>query len=139
MNLTDEILSEIKSCVYAAWNNANRSISEEFVQVAEDIWITDKDIETHTDSTRDQFVSYGLILLNERCLNLTYRGKITPLAQGDTYRINGRLPHSATSSSETATNGLFAALIWDMPYRTKLIDFEDKSKLRLIEWINNFK
>lgn len=128
--------AKIRSHVYAAWHGRAIGKAEELVQIGEDIWITDRSIAPHTDPTKQGLVSYGLVLLNEFGLRLLYCGSYITLSYGETYRIDGRLLHSAEWTPNVVTKGLFAALIWDMPESTSVDQFRRESAYRLIEWMS---
>lgn len=132
------IMGRVRSHVHAVWNDCPGSTSGEFAQVAEDIWITDRSIATHMDSTAAGLVTYGLVLLNELHLELLYCGFCFPLDDGDVYRIDGRLPHGAERyrPGHSSPGGLFAALIWDMPKATSLDSFGKEAAARVDEWLS---
>lgn len=80
----------------------------ELFQFGEDIWITDKPIPRHIDSTAEGMLTYGLILINTGYV-LVYNGEVMQIPVNSTYEINGRKPHC------TIGQGILAVLIWDMP------------------------
>lgn len=92
----------------------------ELFQFGEDIWITDKPIAPHTDSTAEGNLTYGYILINTGYI-LVYDGKKVNIPTGSFYRIDGRKEHSTEGS------GILAILIWDMPDWT-LEDFKKELK-----------
>lgn len=126
------------SRVYEAWRNRPHNTSKEFAQVADDVWITDCPVAPHMDSTASGLVTYGLVILNELDLELVYCHRRRTLRPGSTYRIDGRIMHSAEppwSSKRPTQTGLFAALIWDMPAETTLDTFYADASARLQEWL----
>lgn len=80
----------------------------ELFKFGEDIWITDKPVLPHTDSTADGMLTYGLILINTGYV-LVYDGNVIQIPVGSVYEIDGRLMH------QTVGCGILAILIWDMP------------------------
>lgn len=128
-----EFLDQIKIAIYSAWD-ANPDKSKDLTQVAEDIWITDKPIKEHIDSTKLGYLSYCMVLLNELDLVLCEVGESRYLRVGEVFEINARLPHSARVIHRVKKNGLFAALIWDMP-ETALDKFKSEAKIRIKEWL----
>ena len=80
----------------------------ELYQIGDDIWWTDKPVLPHTDSTAENMLTYGLILVNTG-YRLNYDGIRIEIPAGSVYEIDARKPHSTEGS------GYLAALIWDMP------------------------
>lgn len=106
--------------------------SSELEQLGPDIWVANRPISMHTDSTKAGLASYFLVLINDLNLHLLYEGDRIQLAVGGVYRINARLPHSAETERRDS-GGLFAALIWDMPETTSMASFAAQAKIRLAE------
>jgi hypothetical protein len=77
-------------------------------QFGSDIWITDKPVASHTDSTAEGMLTYGLVLVNTGYV-LNYGGKRLAMPAGSIYVIDGRKEHS------TEGTGVLVLLIWDMP------------------------
>jgi hypothetical protein len=90
-------------------------------QFGKDIWITDRPVLPHTDSTADGMLTYGLVLANTGYV-LIYDGTKVEIPAGSTYIIDGRKEHS------TEGQGILVLLIWDMPDWT-LEDFKLELKL----------
>lgn len=130
--MSTAILEIIKSAVYAAWT-INPDRSKDLTQVAEDIWITDRPIATHTDPTKDGHFTYCLVLLNELDLCLREIGEDRYLRPLGVYEIDARKPHGAYGRNG-GPKGLFAALIWDMP-ETDLDRFRTEATARINEWL----
>lgn len=82
----------------------------ELVQIGGAIWITEHPVARHTDSTRDGYVSYGAVLINDPGYILIHDDKPYDIPAGSLYRIDGRIPHETRGGP-----GLFAVLIWDAP------------------------
>lgn len=83
-------------------------VLNELTQFGEDIWITDKPVLPHVDSTAEGMLTYGLILINTG-YTLIYDGKEILIPVGSMYEIDGRKEH------QTVGSGLLAILVWDMP------------------------
>lgn len=126
-----------KACehVYAAWE-ANPNHSQALTQVAPDIWIAERSIPTHTDFPKPNFVSFGLVILNELNLSLLYKDRNLSLRVGDSYRIDSSLPHSALNLSRREYPGLFCALIWDVPETLAPWDLHTQALARIEEWLS---
>lgn len=77
-------------------------------QLDEDIWITNKPVLPHVDSTAEGMLTYGFVLVNEGYL-LIHGGNEIRIPAGTLYQLDGRIEH------ETRGEGLLALLIWDMP------------------------
>lgn len=98
----------------------------ELVQFGEDIWITDKPVLPHVDSTAEGMLTYGLILINTGYV-LIYDGKEIQIPVGSMYEIDGRKEHSTVGS------GVLCILVWDMPGWNL-----EKFKLDLLKDSRNF-
>ena len=78
-------------------------------QFGDDIWITDRPVAPHKDSTADDNLSYGYIIYNSGYI-LIHDGVEIDIPTGSTYVIDARIEH------ETRGEGLLIILVWDMPY-----------------------
>jgi hypothetical protein len=87
-----------------------------------DIWTTYNRIEAHTDDTWKGKVTYGMVLANDAERKLFHGSRTWEIPAGSLYRLDGRIVHG---TCDGAPYGLFAALIWDTPWKEKwtLIDF----------------
>lgn len=83
-----------------------------------DIWYSRRLIPSHTDSTDDGLVTYGCVLINDGNQVLLHGGQTYSAPAGTLYRFDGRIEHETLGQ-----DGLFAALIWDMPPVWDLTDF----------------
>lgn len=124
---------ELRAHVYAAWL-VNQYQTKDLTQIASDIWITNRGLCEHTDSTKDGLITFGYVLLNELNLRLVYGGSEFPLGQEEVYQIDARRPHSAEEPLIKST-GLFASLIWDLPSGTDLKAFRLEAEERIAEWL----
>jgi hypothetical protein len=97
-------------------------------QINSDIWVTNKPVEPHRDSTAEDMLSYGFILVNEGYV-LVHGGNRFNIPSGTIYEINAREEHS------TEGEGLLIVLIWDMPdYSLDLFEKELKEDNRFINF-----
>lgn len=92
------------------------------VPATDDIWTTYNQVEAHTDNTWTGKVTYGLVIVNDAERRLFWRDKAWEIPPGTLYRLDGRIVHG---TCDGAPYGLFAALVWDIPWtdRWTLIDF----------------
>lgn len=101
--------------------------------IYQDIWHTQSPIGWHTDSTRDGYVTQGLILVNDLKRPLLWGGtdhgiegrlphpeplQVKLIKPGDVYVLDGRVPHCVPNPPYLQINdeGLFIFLAWDVPY-----------------------
>lgn len=91
-------------------------LTGELDKFSNDIWITNKPVPPHIDSTADDMLVYGFILINEGYALIHNKIKLEIPTNGF-YRIDAKLEHYTVGS------GILAVLIWDMPNWT-LDDFK---------------
>lgn len=103
--------------------------------IGPDIWITTTEIPEHTDTTAQGLITWGVILINDLKLELHYKNNISSITKGTIFTIDARKPHAALFKDGIKTNGLFAALIWDVPTTMTMARFKWEASVRL-ETIN---
>lgn len=106
--------------------------------VEDDIWWTKSSIGWHCDSTREGYVTQGLILVNDlerpllwggsdhgltevdnfEKLPFTHPLQLRLLRPGDVYILDGRVPHCVPNPPylKQDEEGLFIFLAWDVPF-----------------------
>lgn len=98
---------------------------EKFIPEGDDVWLTMRPVAPHRDSTAEDLITYGLVLINDARYALTYDGRDYELAPGAAYVMDGRVEHSTRVTYRRGiSHGLFAALIWDMPIEWGLAQFQ---------------
>lgn len=87
----------------------------DLTKLRDGIWWTTREIAIHTDNHPPNFVTTGLILINDRNARLRIgrdQFKLLEIPVGTVYRLESRLvPHGTVQDSV----GLFAFLAWDEP------------------------
>ncbi len=92
----------------------------ELTQFGEDVYFSYNSIRPHTDNTAPGLITYGCILINDPGFVLVYDGVSYEIPPGSMYQMDARIEHALLGSS----GGLFAAIIWDMPPKYGLANFE---------------
>lgn len=98
---------------------------EELTQVCSDVWVTNKAVAFHTDSSGPDTRTYGVILVNDPGYLLMYDGQAFSLPCGSIYRIDGHKLHG-TMLFDNRVDGRFAFLAWDMPEFYSLLKFKQE-------------
>ncbi len=113
--LPESLSRTIRRQAFGAACNCGSADRASLVKLVDGVWWTTKEVGVHTDNHPLNFITTGLILVNDRGTRLRVGAdpfRLLDIPVGTVYRLESRLvPHGTVQNSE----GLFAFLAWDCP------------------------
>lgn len=105
----------IRRRVVGASCNRDHTDRGSLLKLVDGVWWTTKEVGVHTDNHPPNFITTGLVLINDRGTRLRIgddRVRLFDIPVGTVYRLESRLiPHGTVQNSE----GFFSFLAWDCP------------------------